>query len=143
MKVRRSNNRETPGYPSRRQFQNRRAILKAAAISLATVTSGCMTRTGGKMVSEPSPEMRSPGIVLAEPGPEFVTGGVIAPVLPDVPLSDGRYVVRAGDTLYGIAQRFLGQGTRWREIAKANPGLEPRALKAGQTISIPAAGSPR
>jgi nucleoid-associated protein YgaU len=45
--------------------------------------------------------------------------------------------VRRGDTLWSIAQRTYGDGKRWRDIAAANPGIEPTRLKVGQTLVLP------
>ncbi|MFO0963281.1 MAG: LysM peptidoglycan-binding domain-containing protein [Phycisphaerales bacterium] len=49
------------------------------------------------------------------------------------------YTVKSGDTLEGIARAQLGDGQKWRSIVELNPGLDPRALKIGQTIKLPAA----
>ncbi len=47
------------------------------------------------------------------------------------------YAVHAGDTLQGVASRLYGDAQRWRDIAKANPGLDPRRLPVGQMIKLP------
>jgi len=49
------------------------------------------------------------------------------------------YVVRPGDTLSAIVQAYRSQGiqTTVDEILKANPGLDPQRLKAGQEILVP------
>src|SRR5688572_24273795 len=49
----------------------------------------------------------------------------------------GSYVVKKGDTLFGIARQTYGNGNQWQRIASANPGLSPGTLKAGQTIVLP------
>jgi nucleoid-associated protein YgaU len=46
------------------------------------------------------------------------------------------YVIRDGDTLADIAQKQLGKSTRWNELVKLNPGLDPKHLKIGQTIRL-------
>ena len=46
------------------------------------------------------------------------------------------YKVRSGDTLWGIARRFLGSGARYKEIMKAN-GLDKTTIFPGQTLKIP------
>ena len=52
--------------------------------------------------------------------------------------SDKRYytVVR-GDTLWGIAKRFYGNGSRYPEIAKANNISNPDIIHTGQVLLIP------
>jgi 5'-nucleotidase len=52
-------------------------------------------------------------------------------------LAGGSYVVKKGDTLYGIARTHYGDGKQWQKIAAANPGLSPTSLKVGQTITLP------
>lgn len=49
----------------------------------------------------------------------------------------GDYVIKAGDTLGSIAQKELGSKHKWKELQDANPGLDPRNLRAGQKIKIP------
>ncbi len=52
------------------------------------------------------------------------------------------YQVKAGDTLFTIAQANLGDMTRWSQIFYANPGLESGAitdLTVGTQLSIPCA----
>ncbi len=52
------------------------------------------------------------------------------------PAGDKKYVVKEGDTLYGIAKRELGKGTRWEEIASLNH-LDGNMVKKGQTLVLP------
>ena len=52
-------------------------------------------------------------------------------------LGGGSYIVKKGDTLYGIARSHYGDGKKWQQIASANPGLSPSSLKVGQTITLP------
>lgn len=47
------------------------------------------------------------------------------------------YWVEAGDTYWQIAQKQLGNGHRWKEIEKLNPGVDRTKLKVGQPIRIP------
>ncbi|MDR1733723.1 MAG: CHAP domain-containing protein [Oscillospiraceae bacterium] len=47
------------------------------------------------------------------------------------------YTVAAGDTLFTIAQRYLGDGRRWHEIAAANNNLDPRKVSVGMKLKIP------
>lgn len=45
-----------------------------------------------------------------------------------------QYTVQKGDTLWDLAQKFLGSGTRWRELGF---GGDPRHLPIGQALTIP------
>lgn len=49
------------------------------------------------------------------------------------------YVVVKGDTLWGIAARYLGRGSRWRSIYEANRDLikNPNRIYVGQVLEIP------
>lgn len=47
------------------------------------------------------------------------------------------YRIVAGDTLARIALRFYGDAGKWRDLAKANPGLDPRRPKVGAIIALP------
>ncbi|MGE0195535.1 MAG: LysM peptidoglycan-binding domain-containing protein [Methylocystis sp.] len=50
--------------------------------------------------------------------------------------------MRRGDTLSGIAKRLYGDEKRWRDIAAANPALNPKRLRAGQIINVPTTAQP-
>lgn len=47
------------------------------------------------------------------------------------------YVIKSGDSFGSIAQRILGSESRWRDIAQANPLIDPNRLKVGMTIRLP------
>ncbi|MCA8961380.1 MAG: LysM peptidoglycan-binding domain-containing protein [Planctomycetes bacterium] len=49
----------------------------------------------------------------------------------------GTYRVVKGDSLYRIAQRELGDGGRWKDIARANPDVDPDHLKVGAVLRLP------
>ena len=46
------------------------------------------------------------------------------------------YTVKKGDTLWGIAQKHLGNGTKYKEIKSLNE-LESDTIYTGQTLKIP------
>ena len=53
-----------------------------------------------------------------------------------------QYTVISGDSLWKIAQKFLGSGSRWREIYTYNNnksiiGGNPNLIYPGQVLSIP------
>lgn len=55
----------------------------------------------------------------------------------DEPVGGGTHVVKKGDTLWALAARELGSGSRWKEIAKANGVKNPRLLQIGTKLRIP------
>lgn len=46
--------------------------------------------------------------------------------------------VQAGDTLYGLAERYLGQGSRWTELQSHNRLPNPERIATGTWLRIPA-----
>lgn len=55
------------------------------------------------------------------------------------PAVESVYIIAKGDTLWNIAQRQLGKGSRYKEILALNPQLSENApLKIGTTINLPA-----
>ncbi|HYH66663.1 MAG TPA: LysM peptidoglycan-binding domain-containing protein [Urbifossiella sp.] len=47
------------------------------------------------------------------------------------------YVVRAGDTLPGVAAAVYGRPAEWRALAEANGIADPRRLAPGRTLTVP------
>ena len=67
------------------------------------------------------------------PGKTGVAINVSAPPRPVASMK--RYVVQRNETFASIAR---GKGISLERLLAANPGVEPKQLKAGQTINIPA-----
>lgn len=49
---------------------------------------------------------------------------------------DNTYVVKAGDTLYRIAQQKLGDGNKHKELAKLNGIKNPNLIRVGQVLKL-------
>lgn len=47
------------------------------------------------------------------------------------------HVVATGETLGDVSKKYYGTTTKWHDIVKANPGIEPESLKVGQKLNIP------
>jgi len=53
------------------------------------------------------------------------------------PSTPKTYTVASGDTLWGIAKRFLGDGSKYPQLVKLNPGIKnPALIRVGQVISL-------
>ena len=92
----------------------------------------------GSYGTEPEPlppvSINEGASITAEPGPAAEPAYEPQP-LP--PVQQRTYTVRRGDTLWAIATREYGDGQRWREIAQANPSIDPTRLAIGQQIVLP------
>ena len=60
---------------------------------------------------------------------------------------DVRHVIRSGETLGDIAQKYYKSAIKWPHILIANPSLDPKRLRAKKEITVPALteipGAPR
>jgi nucleoid-associated protein YgaU len=87
--------------------------------------------------ANPKTDMRKlrPGNAVRIPNPEaYWPGGKSLR-----PRGDMRvYEVAEGDMLESIALEHLGRRSRWREILDVNPGLNPKKMRPGQRIYLPA-----
>jgi nucleoid-associated protein YgaU len=102
----------------------------AAANANSTRTATPVTPTGSGTAGSATTGTASGGAVV--PPVKVVT----APATPAAGTT--QYTIKSGDTLEGIARAQMGDGQKWQLIAAANPGLDPKALKIGQKITIPA-----
>jgi surface antigen len=62
---------------------------------------------------------------------------------PAIPGQSQQYIIKSGDTLSGIAKRYLGNANRWREIKKPDGSTftddEARRLQIGSSVYLPVA----
>jgi nucleoid-associated protein YgaU len=83
------------------------------------------------------PPVTYPGERSADPAPgsPVVLQEPVAPAAPGA-APPATYVIRSGDTLGAIAKRTLGAESRWEDLVRLNPGLDPKRLKIGATIRL-------
>jgi hypothetical protein len=74
---------------------------------------------------EPAPPAPEPAAAAAPPPP------------PPPPPAARTYTVVSGDTLWAIAERFYGDGSRYQAIADASGVSNPDLIYPGQVLTIP------
>ncbi len=109
--------------------------------STRTVVSSAVVATG------PAPFERSAGHARVSP---FQPRPLIASTLTraNLPMRTAtvnfmQIRVRSGESWWSLARRYLGSGSRWKELASLNSGLPGRAefLRSGSTILVPSKGN--
>jgi len=103
--------------------------LGAIALSFYGLSSAWHSIAAANGLKDPG--AISPGQKLKIPAKSASVGA------PGTTKNTTTHIVRSGDTLSAIAQRYLKDGTRWREIATANKITNPNALRLGQALTIP------
>jgi len=81
---------------------------------------------------------RSPGTTLASATPPKASTPPKAKAATPPATGPATWKVGRGESLWIIAQRSLGDGKRWKEIAALNPGLNPDRLVQGAVLKLPA-----
>jgi hypothetical protein len=77
------------------------------------------------------------GVALAAPGAAAEEARPSGPAVDRSEWEDGWHVVRPGDTLEGLAARFLGSHELWRDLHLLNPLVkDPNLLFPGQRLRI-------
>lgn len=59
-----------------------------------------------------------------------------APARADERAAQTQYTVKKGDTLWGIATRFYGDGAKWGTLVEKNEVSDPRKLRVGQVLRL-------
>jgi nucleoid-associated protein YgaU len=134
------------------------ALISIGLPLFATLSGGCQNKDGGVPSSSSATDISASPAYTPAPSyspaqPVYDSTPVIASAVTPAYSTNsvgssqtgnqigtsggGSYVVRKGDTLYGIARTHYGDGKKWQQIASANPGLSPSSLKVGQTITLP------
>jgi LysM repeat protein len=90
---------------------------------------------GGRMVVTDNPTPQHPGVVLMP-----MTVNSPSDPQPAHTISPGgshSYTVQRGDTLWDIAERVYGDGTKYPRIAAASGIKDPNMITPGETLTIP------
>ena len=78
----------------------------------------------------PTVEAAAPAAAPAEAAPAEAAPAAAA---------EGTHTIAAGDTLWDIAKKAYGAGSKWKTIADANPEIDADNLTVGTTLKIPPA----
>jgi len=113
--------------------------------STNTTTSGDITYTvvKGDTLSSIASKYGTTYQKLAEyngiANPNLILVGQVIKIPNDKTITSTKrtHKVARGDTLWGIAQKYYGNGSRYPEIAKANNISNPDLIHVGQTLIIP------
>ena len=74
----------------------------------------------------------------AEPEVELAAAEEPAPEPEPAPAPEPRtYTVVSGDTLWAIAEKFYGDGSKYQRIADASGVANPDLIQPGQVLTIP------
>jgi LysM repeat protein len=125
------------------EFSVKKALLGLALISIGVAGCKQNSMSSGSLPLNDSVVDLAPVTTSTPayqpPAPSAIAAPMAQPMSYDTNSSgaNGSYVVRKGDTLYGIARQSYGDGKQWTRIASANPGVRPETLKVGQKIVIP------
>ena len=115
--------RMTPRH-GERVTTDRRPVALGLALSVGLLLTGCAGSVLDTPTENPIPTT-TPEVTIAE----IVTPTTVPPTAPRV------YIVEAGDTLSGIADRF---GTTSADIIELNDLADPDSLAIGDELLVPA-----
>ena len=105
-------------------------------IAILLVALGLVAACGGGASPTPTPSevpTPAPTDVFAEtPEPSAVASA--SPSAPATPVAGKRYKVRAGDTMWAIAQKY---GVTIAALKAANPKVNPATMRVGTVLVIP------
>ena len=93
---------------------------------------------GGEVTVQPVLQSNDPWVLRAPtlmPEPETA---VTQRQTPGGPVQTVEYLVQENDSMWTIADQWFGDPTRWKEIARANPNINPDRLRVGQRLRLPA-----
>lgn len=123
------------------------ACLLLGLLLCAALAGLLWRRAGGPVpanlpVQSPSAEPQAAGPAGVTPSPKPAAAGGSFPsqagpaVTPGTPAGQ-RYIVKPNDTLWGISERFLGQGALYPKISEYNRLANPRLLHPGDVLVLP------
>lgn len=130
-----------------RRGQDHRGWGLTAALVLAAFLAGAAGMAAWQQTQPPPATALAARAGQPAAPPPAPTASAPTPASPDSPaaveasalvVSGGQeYTVRPGDSLWGLARRFYGQGRAWGHIAQHNPDQVREPLAVGSRLVIP------
>jgi LysM repeat protein len=116
-----------------------KAAQRAGMAAPVVVASGAMAVVPAFMTAAPHvAELAQTSPHTITTSPHTITAHLDAVVKTATPAARS-YTVQPGDTLYGISQRYWGNGKYWPALYRANQSKisDPNLIYAGQVVTIP------
>ena len=114
-------------YRELNKLQEIQQADKTDVLPAAKPALGSPTITRPAIISIPKPHLKLPRQTYH---PGYPTSETLD--------NANRILINKGDSLWMLAERYLGNGTRWSKILAANPQLKnPNLIHAGEWITLP------
>ena len=134
------------------QVRNYRVLEEGSEATKTTDTVTPAPATTNNVTEEPTPEPYeepvleaapevaddTPTVITATPENDEEEIEVVEEEQEPAAESVKTYVVQSGDTLGKISSKLFGTTTKWKKIAEANNITNPKHLKVGMTLKVPA-----
>ena len=130
--------RVVPAVPPALRARPERSAAPAASARRDPFSRAFISEAPRSSSSVAAPVKVAPVIVA----PRASSPVVPSPIPPSEPVVPSRartaVTIQSGDSLWKLAHRYLGRGSRWHELLAVNPGLpEPTRIQPGRVLVIP------
>ncbi len=116
-------------------------IVELAAAALETAAAPSQPETTAPAAAEPQmPAPPAASADIAATPPTVETAAAPAATEAAASADENTHTIVRGDTLWAIARKTYGAGSKWKAISDANPGIDALDLTIGSTLKIPPAG---
>ena len=115
------------------------STMNAGSMSSGSMSSGTMSGSGSDSIGTQRGSNMPVGTSLAGPATRPADDQISATSAAVLPVGQREHIVKPGETLSLIAQAAYGNANFYPAILRANPNLDPKKMKPGMTIILPAA----
>lgn len=113
-------------------------ITEIGAVAAAPAEPAA-TEAAPAQAAIPAPPAASADIAATPPAVETAAASAAPETAAPAAAGEGTHTVVRGDTLWHIAKKAYGAGSKWKLISDANPGVNALDLTIGSTLKIPPA----